>query len=170
MKTLHINVVDKVASYHKRDGAIVCGNSDYQIQFKFDSEWNSHNKKTARFIWGGAYYDVDFTGDICRVPILKNTRLVEVGVFAGELNTTTSAIIPAKASILCGGAPPGVDNDHDYANEAKEASERAESAAERVEKAIKLSFTDDGKGSVTVSSVFSFTLTDDGNGNISMGV
>ena len=33
MKTLHISILDKVATYRQRDGEIVCGNSDYQIEF-----------------------------------------------------------------------------------------------------------------------------------------
>lgn len=137
LKTLHINVVDKVATYQKRDGNIVCGNSDYQIKFTFDPEWDAHPKKTARFIWGGKHYDKDFTGDTCPVPKLRNTTEVEVGVFAGDLNTTTSAVIPARLSILCKGSTPSLENDIDYANEAKEAAERAaEEAREEVTRLV----------------------------------
>lgn len=133
MKTLHVSVVGKVATYQNRDGDIVCGNSDYQIVFAFDSDWDSYTEKTARFIWNGQYVDVDFSSGTCPVPIITGTTLVEIGVYAGNLSTTTSAIIPAKKSILCGGETPSVENDRDYANEAKEAADRAEEAAERAE-------------------------------------
>ncbi len=132
MKILHVSVVGKVATYQNRDGDIVCGNSDYQIVFAFDSDWDAYNEKTARFIWNGRYIDVDFTGDTCPVPIIKGTTLVEIGVYAGDLSTTTSAIIPAKRSILCGGEAPS-ENDVQYINAAKAAAERAEAAAERAE-------------------------------------
>ena len=122
---LHIGVVGKVATYQKRDGVIVCGNEDYQAEFSFDESWDAYEKKTARFIWNGTFMDIDINGNTCFVPKLKNTTLVEVGVFAGEYATTTSASIPAVPSVLCKLATPSVENDEHYANEAKEAAERA---------------------------------------------
>lgn len=132
-RTLNITVADKVATYRSRDGYIVCGNSDYVIQFAFDSDWDAHTEKTARFVLNGQFVDVDFTGTECSVPIITNVSQVEVGVYAGDLCTTTPAIIECKKSILCEEAEPSVENDKSYANEAKEAADRAESAAQRAE-------------------------------------
>ena len=101
MKNLNISVIDKVAKYLMRDGDIVCGNSDYQITFTFDEEWGVYDTKTARFIWNGKHTDQPFVGNICPVPIIRNTELVTVGVYAGDLCTTTPASIPCKRSILC---------------------------------------------------------------------
>lgn len=89
---------------------IVCGNDDYNIQFTFDSEWNGLSTKTARFVYvqGGTvkHTDLVFTGDTVAVPVMANTREVLVGVFAGDLRTSTPARIPCVASIRCGtGAP-----------------------------------------------------------------
>ena len=102
MKNLHIAVIDKKAIYQKRDGAIVCGNSDYQLALTFDSEWDAYPEKTARFITNGKREDVTFTGTTCHVPVLSNTDVCIVGVFAGELSTTPVAI-PCIRSILCEG-------------------------------------------------------------------
>lgn len=132
---LHVDVAKKIATYQKRDGCIVCRNRDYKIKFSFDSEWNEYTEKTARFIWGGHHTDVDFTGDVCDVPELYDTTEVEVGVYAGDLKTTTSALIGCHRSILCKGTTPSQENDRNYANEAKEAADRAEAAAERAEQA-----------------------------------
>ena len=107
MRVLHISVLDKKATYQNRDGDIVCGNSDYVIEFAFDAEWAAHNEKIARFIWNGAYKDVTFTGTTCPVPIITNAAEVEVGVYAGELSTTTPAVIGCQKSILCQSSPPG---------------------------------------------------------------
>lgn len=140
---LNVDVVNKIATFQKRGGCIVCGNSDYQIRFTFDSEWSEFPTKTARFITNGQFTDVDFTGDYCTVPILYDTTEVEVGVYAGELKTTTSAFIGCYRSILCEVAKPSVENDRTHANEAKEAADRAEAAAEeateRVEEAVRFS-------------------------------
>lgn len=109
MKTLHIIVANKVASYLQRDGYIVCGNSDYQIEFSFDSEWDAYARKTARFIWNGKYKDVEFSGTICPVPVISNSNGLEVGVYAGDISTSTSALISCKKSIRCnsGAVPEG---------------------------------------------------------------
>jgi hypothetical protein len=132
MKTLHINVVDKIATYYKRDGDIVCGNSDYQLEFTFDSEWDAHNSKTARIIINGEYKDVPFLGNVCTLPIIKNATQIEVGVYAGDLNTTTRAIIGCKPSILCGSSVPASNEemDKEYTSAAKEAAQTAIGAAE----------------------------------------
>lgn len=153
MKILHVNIANKIATYQKRDGDIVCGNSDYQIQFTFDSEWDAYEEKTARFIWNGHFIDVDFTGDTCDVPIVQNTDKVKIGVYAGQLSTTTSASIGCKPSILCEGAGPSEENDHYYANEAKEAAERAEEAAERAEEAAERAEEAGGGGPSDVTVV-----------------
>lgn len=105
MKILHISVNGKKATYLKRDGAIVCGNSDYVIAFTFDDEWSKYDKKMARFVVNGTFKDVAFTGTTCEVPILSNTNQLLVGVYAGELTTTTRATIPCLPSILCQGVP-----------------------------------------------------------------
>lgn len=88
---------------------IVCGNSDYTITFNFDAEWGA-GTKTARFVYirDGAvmHEDVVFSGSTVAVPILDNVREVRVGVYAGNLQTSTPVVIPCECSIRCGtGAP-----------------------------------------------------------------
>lgn len=87
-------------------GYIVCGNSDYSITFAFDSEWAALPVKTARFIYTQddqvKHKDVVFEGVTVDVPILRDITEVFVGVFAGELHTTTPLRIACKKSILCG--------------------------------------------------------------------
>jgi hypothetical protein len=100
---INITVRGKVATANTND-VYVCGNSDYVIRFDFDAEWNVHGAKTARFVMpDGTYQEQVFTRDECPVPIIENVRQFNVGVFAGNLYTTTPAYVPAKKSILCGG-------------------------------------------------------------------
>lgn len=101
MKNLHITVTDKIANYMSRDGEIVCGNSDYQIVFTFDSEWEEHSKRKARFVWNGERHDQEFTGNTCPVPIITDASSVIVGVYAGDELSSTPVIIPCKRSIRC---------------------------------------------------------------------
>lgn len=104
MPNIKITVADKRAALAE-DTCIVCGNSDYTVTFIFDEEWADHPAKTARFKYKSKgvnrYTDVVFNGDTCKVPVLVGTHEVRVGVYAGNLQTTTGATIPCERSIRC---------------------------------------------------------------------
>lgn len=106
---ININITDKRASVAGAP-VIVCGNSDYSIKFTFDDEWGTNTYKTARFVYvrGGRvlHEDRGFTGDSVQIPMLKNTQQVHIGVFQGDIHTTTPAVIPCELSILCGSGEP----------------------------------------------------------------
>lgn len=105
METIRINVANKIA-VAVGTPLIVCGNSDYYISFTFDDEWNDYYEKTARFVFmkDGIEKNIDvlFAGTICEVPILTDIDKVTIGVYAGELRTTTGAEVRCKRSVLCG--------------------------------------------------------------------
>lgn len=102
---LHIDVVNKVATYQKRDGCIVCGNSGYKIEFNFDSEWDRVDPADifAVFIWNGQTQKVRIDDDReCDVPVIRNTDKIVVGVYSESAGmATTGTEIPCKKSILC---------------------------------------------------------------------
>ena len=106
MKYVNIAVRNKIARTDEEQAQIVCGNSDYTIKFDFDEEWSAETVKTARFIFASnsKYIDVQFSGDECHMPIISDTTSVLVGVFAGNLRTTTGALIH---SIPCITDPDG---------------------------------------------------------------
>lgn len=99
---LHIEVANKVATFSRRDGVVVCGNTDYLVKFTFDSEWSGVTDLTARFVWNDQYSDVPITNNECYMPVVKDTTLCKVGVYSGGKKTTTPAIIPCRLSVLCG--------------------------------------------------------------------
>lgn len=101
MPNINITVREKIA-HTISDTCIVCGNSDYVAIFDFDAEWDAYETKTARFIWGGTFTDVPFTGNECPVPVIPDAVSVLVGVYAGELHTTTAAAVGVRRSILGG--------------------------------------------------------------------
>lgn len=101
MPNINITVREKIA-HTISDTCIVCGNSDYVAVFDFDAEWDAYATKTARFIWGGTFTDVPFTGSECPVPVIPDAVSVLVGVYAGELHTTTAAAVEVRRSILGG--------------------------------------------------------------------
>lgn len=105
MQLISVDVRNKIATQQNK-AVYVCGNSDYIVRFGFDTEWDEYEKKTARFEYGGKHQDVVFTGNECPVPIISDTYSFNVGVYAGDLCTTTPAYIACKKSILCGAGVP----------------------------------------------------------------
>ena len=102
--TIKINIENKRAKVFG-DPVIVCGNSDYSIEFTFDADWPELAVKTARFVWTSRgeqqHADVELTGNTVPVPVLSGTSEVLVGIFGGNLRATTPARIPCEYSVRC---------------------------------------------------------------------
>ena len=105
VRTIEIAVKDRIAWQTNRI-EYICGNSDYVVDFAFDDEWKNSDYKTARFIHGEQHTDVLFTGNQCEVPIITDVNSMEVGIYAGNLRTTTGAMVLCKRCILCKDGTP----------------------------------------------------------------
>lgn len=138
MAIQQINVTNRVATHLKKGGFVVCGNTDYVVEFMFDSEWDGYEDKTARFVWNDKFQDVKITGNTCIMPAVHRAAFVSVGVYAGDLCTTTPAVIPCQWSILCGSDTPHDANEKHYASEAQQAAEAAQEAAKSAQEAADL--------------------------------
>lgn len=99
MPTIDIIIRNKTASA-VAPPCIVCGNSDYNVKFDFDDEWQAHNNKIGVFAYnrGGEWRseNVLFEGDTCPVPALHGVRSVWIGVTAGDVQTSTPADVPCR--------------------------------------------------------------------------
>lgn len=99
MPQIDIIVRDKIASVIDTP-CIVCGNSDYNVKFDFDDEWQAHNNKIGVFAYNrcGEWQSekVLFEGDLCPVPALHGVRSVWIGVTAGDVRTSTPADVPCR--------------------------------------------------------------------------
>lgn len=101
-------MIDIIVTIHNRiasapyDARIVSNNTDYTITFDFDEEW-AETERTARFSFSEGYVDVPFSGNTVTVPSIPSTaHELRVGVYAGSLHTTSSAVIKVVPSCLCG--------------------------------------------------------------------
>ena len=103
MKEILIAVKNKIAM-NLGNATYVCDNSDYRVVFDFDAEWEEHPVKTARFKYNGMYQEVVFSGSVCNMPVIRDARLIYIGVYAGNLQTSTPAVVHASQSILSGDA------------------------------------------------------------------
>lgn len=101
MPEINIMIKNKIAT-KSNNVTYICDNSDYVINFDFDGEWDAYDTKTARFAYGGQYTDIVFVGNQCNIPVITNTYAFHIGVFAGDLHTTTPVRVPCRKSILSG--------------------------------------------------------------------
>lgn len=139
---LNVEVKERIATYKPSGEKFVCGNSGDQVKFIFDDEWEAHDKKTARFIWNNKYFDQEFTGDTCDIPVITNATAFLVGVYVGEtadnepIISTTRAVIPTTLSIRCGSETANRGTGENYTNEAKGYAEEAKGYAAESKAAI----------------------------------
>ena len=105
MPEIHIAVENGVAS--QRDTAVyICGSGDFTAVFAFETGWPVEDLKTARFQTESTYQDVLFRGNACPVPVFTNARKLEVGVYCGNLRTTTPARVAIREGIRSAWGPP----------------------------------------------------------------
>lgn len=92
MPIINITVKGKVASSDTK--VIVNGNSDYVVNWVLDGEWADYDTKTmrVRFFDGSAINSI-FSGTSCSLPVITETCMIEIGLFAGDLITSTPAVI-----------------------------------------------------------------------------
>lgn len=96
MPDIQITVRSKIAQTQNAP-EIVCGNSDYTAIFDLDAEWSDYDVKTARFVWRDnrtgnlRHRDTQFDGDSAPVPAVYGTSQMLIGVYAGDIRTTTPA-------------------------------------------------------------------------------
>lgn len=98
MKQIHISVRDRMAVQTDKT-AYLCGDGDFEAVFDLDEEWSELPVRTARFQTENGYTDVIFRGSSCPIPAIHYARKLEIGIYAGNLRTTTPARISLKEGI-----------------------------------------------------------------------
>lgn len=91
-KQLVIEVRDKIATLKSKNFNLVGGNSDYDVVFDFDDDWEDYPTKTAVFVFGkGVPVFQIFEGNVCKGVAINGATMCLIGAFAGDIKTTTSA-------------------------------------------------------------------------------
>ena len=96
---IHINVNGKIATLANVDEYLINGNNDYEVVFSFDGEWDGVSAKTAMFVFGRNSVAVPFEGNVCEGVAIEGSTICAIGVFAGEIKTTTGAVVKCIQSI-----------------------------------------------------------------------
>lgn len=141
MPTINVTVRNRIATA-QRWQCIICGNSDYIVDFDLDDEWNDMPNKVAVFVTNARgnirHERVLFDGSTCGIPVLRGVNMVDIGIEAGDIRTTTPAHVKCEACITDrAGMPQEPENNvygqilamtTDIAQAATAAAEQAESA------------------------------------------
>lgn len=166
MPTIEIAVENKIAR-QTNDEIYICGNSDFVVVFDFDSEWEAYDAKTARLkYYDNRYQDVLFVGNEFSLPAISNTNHIQIGVYAGDLHTTTPAVVMAKKSILCGDSTHE-DPPEDVYNQLMElleygvSEEQIEAVVEKYMEEHQLEVYEAGDNISITDGVISVTTTND---------
>ena len=104
MPTIEIDIANKIAK-PRGSQQIILGNNDYSIKFYFDSQWSAYTYKTIELsmlsVKTGMLQkkEILFSGDTVDLPEILNTRQISVNVYAGDIRTSSSAIISCTGDI-----------------------------------------------------------------------
>lgn len=107
MPDVNVKIRNKIAQTQGTP-EVVCGNSDYTAIFDFDEEWAEYEEKTAHFVWRETkagkmkHFDAVFSGTSVPIPVVYGTDLMLIGVYAGDIRTTTPARVPCARCITDG--------------------------------------------------------------------
>ena len=105
MKEIHISVRNRVACQMDKT-VYLCGDGDFRAVFDLDAEWSELPVRTARFQTENGYTDVIFRGNSCPVPAIHYARKLEIGIYSGNLKTTTPARISIREGIRAAWGTP----------------------------------------------------------------
>ena len=91
------------------NGIITAYNTGDTIEFDFDEEWQPESvtaTRTARFSYKGIELDIPFNGNVCPLPGFSKPGNVYVGVYWGDVKSTTRARLIYAPSILSASGMP----------------------------------------------------------------
>lgn len=87
---------------------IICGNDGYNVIFDLDEEWSAQEIKTARIAWTDTFSgqprhtDVPFILGFAAIPAISDAYEVRIGLYSGNIMTTTPATVPCVPCITDG--------------------------------------------------------------------
>ena len=174
MTDIKIKVSGKVALCRKR--YLVSSNADYTVTFEFDSDWDAHTVKTARFIFDEKYTDASFLGNTVAVPTVIACKPPGIGVYSDSVASTVADIGCVISAKDFDGEAAGELTDEQYTSLLELINSldlRQIQSVSRIDGNIKIVFTDntttvlpvyDGVSvtgcSLSESGELSFTLSD----------
>lgn len=105
MTEIHVTVRNG-AAFQTDHSAYTAGDGESWVVFHMEDDWSGYPAKIARFQSENGYQDVMFRGEKCHIPVFTYAQKLEVGLYAGNLRTTTPARIFVRPGIRSAWGPP----------------------------------------------------------------
>ena len=108
MALINVSIRVRVAELADDAPAYICGNEGYTVVFDFDEEWDDIEVKTMRVTWLDTFtgqqrhIDTEFAGAQLSLPVIADAYEIGIGVYVGNIMTTTAAHLPCERSITDG--------------------------------------------------------------------
>lgn len=83
-------------SFKENYAPIVCGNSNYEITFEFDSDWQTVSDKTAIIVANSQKTAIDFSGNTLTLPAMPNCNSFLLIVLSSEGETIRLVTSPIE--------------------------------------------------------------------------
>lgn len=101
MDTIDLRVYKRNLRFKKDSKkSVIAWNTDYIVNFEFDEEWE--DPKTIRIVndKDDVICDKLFEGNTVELPKISNTSYIGIGIFCGDLKSTTPLMLSCDKSIL----------------------------------------------------------------------
>lgn len=105
MNEIHVAVRNGTA-FQTDHRPYTAGDGETWVVFDLEEGWADYPAKVARFQTENGYQDVMFRGEKCHVPQFPYAQKLEVGLYAGNLRTTTPARLFVRPGIRSAWGPP----------------------------------------------------------------
>ena len=84
MVTIKIIEENNILKIKEDYAPVVCGNTNYQLEFELGEDWNNIKEKTAIFIAEDHKTAVDLKNNIAKMPAMPNAQFVQVFLISAE--------------------------------------------------------------------------------------
>ena len=84
MITIKIIEENNILKIKEDYAPVVCGNTNYQLEFELGEDWNNIKEKTAIFIAEDHKTAVDLKNNVAKMPAMPNAQFVQVFLISAE--------------------------------------------------------------------------------------
>ncbi len=99
MITIKINETNNQLKIKEDYDAIICGNTNYQLEFEFGKDWQNVTKKIAVLVLESKKTAIEFEGSTLSLPALPNAQTMNLVLMSAESEATRLVTSPLEIDL-----------------------------------------------------------------------
>ena len=99
MITIKINETNNQLKIKEDYDAIICGNTNYQLEFEFGDDWQNITKKIALLVLEGKKTAIEFEGSTLSLPALPNAQTMNLVLMSAESESSRLVTSPLEIDL-----------------------------------------------------------------------